>query len=144
MAKNKLAPPRNKRAKNLDDKTIDAIVRVLDGWSGKLTWDLFIEQISRRLHQTYTRQALNAHERIKNAFQLHKGNKPLDKESNKHFSSVEDMMESQRNARLVAENARLERENHNLLEQFARWAYNAHTKGISEEDLNKALPKVHR
>lgn len=44
----------------------------------------------------------------------------------------------------IAENARLESENQRLLEQFARWAYNAHTQGIPEEILNRALPKVHR
>ena len=134
----------SKRSKNLTSETIEAIVRVLDGWSGKLTWELLIDEVSKRLHQTYTRQALSSYERIKSAFQLQKGRLPYLKEKSKKLFEPEDIAESQRNARLVAENSRLENENQRLLEQFVRWAYNAHTQGISEEVLNKALPKVHR
>jgi len=134
----------SKRSKNLTSESIEAIVKILDGWSGKLTWELLIDEASKRLHQTYTRQALSSYERVKSAFQLQKGRLPYLKEGSKKLYSPEDIAESQRNARLVAENARLESENQRLLEQFARWAYNAHTQGISEEVLNKALPKVYR
>ena len=34
-----------RRARNLDDHAIEHIVCVLDGWSGKLSWDLLIEAI---------------------------------------------------------------------------------------------------
>lgn len=132
------------RSKNLNDQSIEAIVKILDGWSGKLTWDLLIEEIRKRLHQTYTRQALFAHDRIKSAFNLQKGRLPYVKEGSKKLYRPEDVAESERNARLMAENARLENENQRLLEQFNRWAYNAHTQGFSEEVLNKALPKVYR
>ena len=47
------------RAKNLSDDAIGLIVGMLDGWSGKLTWDLFIDVIERRLRVRYTRQALD-------------------------------------------------------------------------------------
>jgi hypothetical protein len=134
----------SKRSKNLTSETIDAIVKILDGWSGKLNWELLIDEVSKRLHQTYTRQALSSYERVKGAFQLQKGRLPYLKEGAKKLYSPEDIAESQRNARLVAENARLESENQRLLEQFTRWAYNAHTQGIPEEILNRALPKVHR
>lgn len=43
-------------------------------------------------------------------------------------------------ARLEAENSRLKMENDRLLEQFARWAYNAYSKGVPEEVLNRPLP----
>lgn len=134
----------SKRSKNLTSETIDAIVKILDGWSGKLTWELLIDEVSKRLHQTYTRQTLSSYERVKGAFQLQKGRLPYLREKTKKLYDPVDIAESQRNARLIAENARLELENQRLLEQFARWAYNAHTQGISEEILNKALPKVHR
>jgi len=134
----------SKRSKNLTSETIEAIVKILDGWSGKLTWELLIDEVSKRLHQTYTRQALSSYERVKGAFQLQKGRLPYQREKSKKLYDPTDIAESQRNARLVAENARLESENQRLLEQFTRWAYNAHTQGISEEVLNKALPKVYR
>jgi len=141
MIRNKLKP---QRSKNLTDQSIEAIVRILDGWSGKITWELLIEEIKKRLHQTYTRQALFSHERIRIAFQLKKDSLPFHKEKLKKLYDPEEIIESQRNARLVAENTRLERENQRLLEQFTRWAYNAHTYGLSEDQLNKALPMVHR
>jgi hypothetical protein len=50
----------------------------------------------------------------------------------------------QRMARLEAENERLRTENDQLLEQFARWAYNAHTRGLDEKFLNRVLPSVNR
>ena len=46
--------------------------------------------------------------------------------------------------RLKAENERLKDENNSLLEQFARWAYNAHTRGLDEDFLNRALMPVDR
>lgn len=60
------------RSKNLDDEAIELIVGILDGWSGKLTWDLLAEAIAKRTRVRYTRQALDKHCRIKAAFQLTK------------------------------------------------------------------------
>jgi len=47
-------------------------------------------------------------------------------------------------ARLEAENLRLAAENNALIEQFAVWGYNAHTRNLTEEFLNKPLPGVDR
>lgn len=57
------------RAKNIDDQAIRVILGVLDGWSGKLTWELLIDAIEQRIHVCYTRQALDRHTRIKMAYQ---------------------------------------------------------------------------
>lgn len=43
-------------------------------------------------------------------------------------------------SRPEAQNARLEAENRRFLEQFLRWAYNAHTRGPDEGFLNRPLP----
>lgn len=137
-----------KRAKNLDDQSIEAIVRVLDGWSGKLSWELLIAAIALRTRCTYTRQALHRHERIRMAFQLRKEalsalldkpRRPLEKLSRVEISAV-----LERSERLAVENARLKRENEQLLSQFVTWAYNAHTRGLTEELLNRPLPPVDR
>lgn len=133
------------RAKNLLDTDIAAIVGILDGWSDKLSWDLLLESIELRLHQKYTRQALSKHKRILQAFQRRKvaiaeaGTAPPKKPS-----SPELEVALQRIARLEAENSRLEMERKNLLEQFALWAYNAHSNGLGIEILNKALPVPNR
>lgn len=134
------------RAKNLDDAAIELIVSVLDGWAGKLTWDLLAEAIEKRTRVRYTRQALDKHGRIKTAFQLTKerlAGAPRAARKPK-LSEAEAEALAQRYERLLAENERLERENNRLLEQFQTWLYNAHLKGLTKEYLSSPLPHVDR
>lgn len=132
------------RAKNLGGSDVEAIVGILDGWSGKLTWDLLIEAVAKRLAFTYTRQALHGHERIRSAFSARKRS-PCNLRSDPVFgASPELQIAVDRIARLEAETIRLKSENNQLLEQFVRWAYNAYARGIDCEYLNRALPQVKR
>lgn len=133
-----------KRAKNLDDAGIKQIVEILDGWSGKLTWELLIDAIQLRMHSRYTRQTLHKHERIYNAFELRKKGIAEGDGTIRTVRSPELQKSLERIARLEVENTRLESENEKLLEQFARWAYNAHTRGLDHDFLNRALPPVNR
>jgi hypothetical protein len=135
-----------RRAKNLNDDTIGLIVRVLDGWTGKLSWDLLIDALGQRLRTCYTRQALDKHARIKSAFQVAKvrmrnvsATEPRSK-----LSAMDIAVLTQRFQRLEAEHSRLKRENDRLLEQFVTWSYNAHLKGLTKEYLNTPLPRVDR
>jgi hypothetical protein len=133
------------REKNLDDEVIGAIVQVLDGWSGKLSWETLIDAIEMRAGLRYTRQALHRHERIRLAFTVRK--KALSgsaDEQHREAVSPELQVALERIARLEAENQRLAAENNNLLDQFVRWAYNAHTRNLGKEFLNKPLPGVDR
>lgn len=130
------------RSRNLGDAEIRRIVGILDGWTGKLTWDGLIKEVARHLGCTYTRQALHKHERIRLAFSLHKeagdvGGAPKE-------MPVELRKATERIARLEAENKRLELENQRLLAQFARWAYNANTRNLDEAFLDRPLPTVDR
>ncbi|WP_081455965.1 hypothetical protein [Pseudogulbenkiania ferrooxidans] len=141
--------PKNKtRSKNLNDEIIEDIVRQLDGWTGKLTWELLIAAIAQRTRSTYTRQALHQHERIKRAYQLRKqalsatGYKQPRSADKLSPSEVETLL--QRVQRLSAENTRLKAENERLLEQFAIWAYNAHSRGLDLDFLSRPLPRVDR
>lgn len=132
-----------KRSKNLGATEIKQIVEVIDGWSGKLIWELLIDAIELRMYNRYTRQALYKHERIRNAFNLRK--KSLSKTgAARSASSPELQVTLDKIARLEAENQRLKSENSQLLEQFVRWAYNAHTRGLNHDFLSKPLPRVHR
>ena len=135
---------KQQRARNLDDAGIKDIVEILDGWSEKLTWDLFIEAINFRTHNKYTRQTLHKHERIKNAFELCKARLADGDVAIRNVRSPELQKALERIARLEAENKRLESENNQLLEQFARWAYNAYTRGLDSQFLNQPLPPVNR
>jgi uncharacterized protein YjcR len=133
-----------RRSKNLGDAEIKQIVEVIDGWPGKLTWNLLIDLIEIRLFNRYTRQALYKHERIHHAFEFAKNS--LFSETKDTIKSVSPQMKIalDRIARLEAENHRLESENNRLLEQFSRWAYNAHSRGLDHEFLNRPLPGVNR
>lgn len=132
-----------RRAKNLDDDGIKQIVEILDGWSKKLTWELLIDAIELRMYSRYTRQTLHKHERIRSAFELRKA-ALADDEEVRIVRSPELQKALEKIARLEAENKRLEYENQQLLEQFACWAYNAHTRGLDSNFLNKSLPPVNR
>jgi hypothetical protein len=141
----KEAPMTGKRARNLDDAAIGEIVALLDGWTGPLSWQALIERIDDLMRMRYTRQALNNHERIKLAFYsrretLRAAGVPV----RVRAKSREIAMLLQINARMEAENKRLKHENTRLLEQFARWAYNANSRGVHEAVLNRPLPQVNR
>ena len=132
------------RSKNIDDEIIVKILNILDGWSGRLTWDLLIDKIEKRTLQRYSRQALNNHNRVKAAYELRKKGSSFVKVSGKKLYSPEEILESQRNQTLKSENERLQAENERLREMFNRWAYNAYSKGITKEQLDTPLQKVHR
>lgn len=141
---------RRDRAPNLTDENIELIVLLLDGWNqDKLTWDLLIAQIQKQFEVRYTRQALDRHARISNAFQ---DRKKLLSGTDRPKTPIDTRI-----AALMAENARLKRENNNLLEQFRRWLYNSSrlSPNLMEEDwrdhrealrnaLDKELPPTGR
>lgn len=134
---------KRERSKNLNDDTIEKIVEILDGWSGSLTWDKLITEIELRLKDKYVRQALAKHPRIKSAFNLTK-KRISDEPDTKSKGSVEIQVLQQIIAKLEAKNARLNRENQDLLAQYARWAYNSYAKGVTKDDLDKLLPNINR
>ncbi|SMD14967.1 hypothetical protein SAMN02746065_1616 [Desulfocicer vacuolatum DSM 3385] len=133
-------------AVHLSDNDIETIVKIIDGWSRseKLTWDNLILAAQMRLLRKYSRQALSRHDRIKKAYSLKKQFLSTGSDSKSEFKSVELQKAMERIDRLKAENERLKDENNSLLEQFARWAYNAHTRGLDEAFLNRALMPINR
>ncbi|ENY75435.1 hypothetical protein C206_22219 [Pseudomonas putida TRO1] len=135
-----------RRAKNIDDCIIQQVVGVLDGWADKLSWDLLVDEIEKRSGIRYTRQALDKHARIKIAYQCTKQRlgKTPSLEHQKKLTSQELRPIMERLERLAAENARLQKENGHLLEQFVTWAYNAYLKGLTKEYLSTPLPRVDR
>lgn len=132
------------RAKNIGDDDIAEIVSILDGWTGKLGWDQLIDAIKRRNGNCYSRQALDKHERIKQAFVQRKKALSGTDGVARQVSSPELQAALDRIQRLTAENERLTKENTSLLEQYVRWAYNASLFGVGQEKLNNALAPVRR
>lgn len=134
------------RSRNLSDTDLLTVVEILDGWTGKLTWEALIEASAKRLKSRYTRQTLYQHERIRLAFgvaklRLREATDDLDLAS---MSRIELEAFSARYSKLVNERDRLQKENESFLEQFVVWAYNAHTRGLDEAFLNRPLPGVDR
>jgi len=133
------------RAKNLEDEDLAKIVGILDGWTGRLTWDSLIDAVERHLFARYTRQALHKHNRIQHAFEQRKRALAADSGRPRKLASTPEMQVAlDKVARLEAQVERLEAENARLLEQFARWAYNANTRGLEEAYLNSPLPDMSR
>lgn len=129
--------------RQLTDPDIEVICSILDGWNGNLTWNALIDAVIVRLKRKYTRQALDRHSRIKSAYSNRK-EALRGKTARPEVKSLELQMSLERIDRLKAEIQRLMAENKQLLEQFARWAYNAHCKGLTEWQLNQPLPPVDR
>lgn len=133
------------RSKNLRDEDIAKIVEVLDGWSGKLTWELLLDAIEKRVFARYSRQALHKHARIKDAFAHRKdalsngGARPRKKASSPELQLALDRID-----RLNGEVERLKAENTRLLEEHRLWAYNAYTRNLDLDFLNRPLPEVDR
>jgi len=132
-----------KKSRKLTDRDIQTIVGIIDGWQGKLTYEKLIDVTEIPLRQRFTRQALFAHVRVKEAFNNRK-NSLRNGSAGKQVKSVEMQKALERIDRLEAENQRLKNENEALLAQFVRWAYNAHSKGLTPDFLNQPLLDVDR
>ena len=134
-------------ALHLTDKDIENIVELLDYWSlnEKLTWERLCKAIELQLEfvPAPTRQTLQKYARIKNAYdQCKKPSKALNVNINKTNKLPASLKIAQTKIEaLEAKNARLEKENAMLLEQFVVWQYNAHKYGLSIAKLNEPMSK---
>jgi hypothetical protein len=129
-------------AKHVTDRDVEKIVKLLDGWQDKLTWDALCEACLPIIGVKPVRQTLMKFSRIADAYttckqRLQGGVEEL---------SVPPTMKiaAERIARLERENERLKKENAALLEQFVVWQYNAHIHGVNSQILGRDLPSVDR
>jgi len=127
-------------APKMTDQMIHQSVLMLDGWAGKLTWDLYLESLAVDIGHRYTKAAMLRHDRIKDAWDHAKERcRGANEDSSKPPEVA--LMDS-RNRELEERIQRLTRENTRLLEQFVRWAHNASRRGMSLEELERPLPYV--
>lgn len=130
------------RSPNLTPDRIDAVVEIIRGWDGRLTWPALIKAVAKKLYATYTRQALYKQERIRVAYEAYRETNDGTPGARPVPAALKASME--RVQRLEQENAELKKREALLLEQFVRWAYNAASRGLSEDFLNQALPPTNR
>lgn len=133
------------RAPDLTEERVKSVVDILDGWSGKLTWDLLLDAVEKSTGFRYSRFTFAEYPEIANAFSLRKDmlrgtwkgerSQPRDERVRAALEQVE---------RYKAKAERLEKENQLLLEQFVTWATNAERKGVTMAMLNAPLPKPER
>lgn len=140
---------RLKRSKNLSDADIAAIAGVIAGWTQKLTWPKLTDAVNALMKTDYKRQSLANHVLIQKAYTLKKRSLRIDRpkclsKAPEDYGPLEVATLLERLARCSAEKELLQSENNRLLEQFVVWAYNAHTKNLSKETLNRPLPKIDR
>lgn len=131
------------RGKNIDKDTEAAIIGILDGWSGKLSWDLLAEAVLAQVGHRYVRQALDGNERISAAYKAHRTRlRGSTQEIPSPDMSPEVRILHELNERLKAENMRLLAENRAYIETFTTWAYNASNRGLTGEYLNTPIPQI--
>ncbi|MBU8546152.1 MULTISPECIES: hypothetical protein [Roseomonadaceae] len=134
-------------ARRLTDGDIALAVRLLDGWTGKLTWERYLALLATELGGTlYTKAGLRKQPRILNAWQMARRRLEGSLESagvpSNGDAAIAQLREMLR--RLRNENARLEQENQDLLERFQRWAHNAAIdKGMTLDQLNRPIVVAH-
>lgn len=116
-------------------------MRLLDGWTGKLTWDRYLAMLEVEIGHKYTKAAMLRHPRIKSAWDHAKELAREDGGVAVSRSSVE-MEKALERIKLLEERVdRLNRENHSLLEQFVRWSHNITRNGkMTLDELERPLP----
>lgn len=130
-------------AKHLRPTDINAIVEMIGGWATeKLTWEGICDASERIIGSKPTRQTLNAHATIKEAYNAKKSGLKVHGPRTAMPSSL--AIAAQRIARLQSENDALRSRNDALLEQFVKWQYNAYKHGVKEHQLNADLPRIDR
>lgn len=126
--------------------SLPKILRELDRWEGKLTWDLFCRRVAAVLGvASVSKHTMYAYPTIKRAFQsrqaeLREGGTQVD------GRDLTLRVAAKRIADLEAQVRRLDETNKALLDQFRRWQYNAYAQGVRMDllDLDRPLPEVDR
>lgn len=133
------------RAPDLTPKRIEVVLTTIDGWKGKLTWNLLIEAVEKATGIAYSRFTFSEYPEIANAFSLKKEalrgtwkGEPAAPRDEKVRAALEQVQ------RLQSTLERLKQENMLLKEQFVTWAHNAERKGVTMMMLDAPLPKPNR
>lgn len=130
-------------AKHLNRQDIEAIVNLIRGWDEpKITWAAICDEVEPLVGKRPTRQSLSAHEAITDAYQSKKDSikgkapvKPRPASLNAAASRI---------VNLEAEVAELKEQNRKYKQMFVVWQYNAYKRGMTEDSLNAAMPKIDR
>ncbi|NAW33729.1 hypothetical protein [Halomonas alimentaria] len=127
----------------LSDADVFRIEDLIKTWRGsKLTWELVVLACENELSIKTTRKTLLTRDNIKASMRLRKEELKAPSKVVRQFSDID--RANDRIARLTQRVAELECAQRTLIDQFARWAYNADAHGLNEDLLNQPIPKPHR
>jgi hypothetical protein len=127
-------------APRLTNDRIEIALKLLDGWTGKLTWSRFLALLELDIGHKYTKAALLRHPKFKDTWDKRRWNENPDRNIVKGFGNHGLQTALEKIEKLEATIERLENENNLLTEKFVVWATNATNRGLSLEDLDRAIP----
>ena len=127
--------------KQIDRDIESEIVDIIKKIPGKVTWPIIIGHIYNEIGRKYTRQTLYKHKVIRAAYESREGRGKGVREKYRGLSRSALMKKLEG---IEIENTNLIQQNRKLLEQFCKWAYNAHIRGVGEDVLNRPLPPIDR
>lgn len=130
-------------AKHLTASDVAAIVNVLHGWKrDRLTWDDLCSEVKSVVGKRPTRQSLNHHAEIVNAFTSKKAELKVAAPKLRVPSSLG--FAAQRIHNLESQVKELQLRNSLLLEYLTLLQYNAYKNGLTEEMIRAPLPTIDR
>lgn len=125
----------------VDEDSKKSIIKIIDSWRGKLTWEKLCQKVSDELgfDQIISRHTLLAYDDIKHAFSTRKSN--LKDAPENRFGTGNLALEKayERISTLESTNDRLEKELVAIREQFVRWQFNMHRLNLDMEKINKHI-----
>lgn len=127
-------------APRLTNERIDIALKLLDGWTGKLTWPRFLALLEIDLGHKYTKAALLRHPEFKRVWEKRRWDKTPEKSSKNTFGNHALQTALEKIEKLERTIERLENDNNLLHEKFVIWATNAAYKKITMEELNRPIP----
>ena len=127
-------------APRLTKERIDIALKLLDGWTGKLTWPRFLAMLELDLGHKYTKAALLRHSRFKDSWDKRRWSENPERDEKNNIGNYGLQVALEKISKLEKTIERLENDNNLFNEKFVVWATNAANKGISMEELNRPMP----
>lgn len=130
-------------AKHLSKFDVAAIINIIYGWDGaKITWEGICDAASEVVGKRPTRQSLNQHDEIVNAYSAKKTKLKVSGPLVAKPSSL--TVAASRIRNLESKISDLQLQNAALLEYLTLLQYNAYKRGMTEGELTIPLPKIDR
>lgn len=130
-------------AKHLSTFDVAAIVNIIYGWEGaQMTWEGICNAAAEVVGKRPTRQSLNGHKEIVNAYVAKKTKLKTSEPLIAKPSSL--TVAASRIRNLENKIADLQQQNSALLEYLTLLQYNAYKRGVTEGELTIPLPKIDR